>query len=127
MRTKEKNTPITSVRNNDIWSRELLRSYPEVVSYHLKKNTTDKAVAIYGRATSCNMQTANMNFQHYADDPVAKSCKVAKVYDEETRKDVFIEGIHAFMLYSLHHYWAQNPEADLVDFAIWAEFFLYFE
>lgn len=33
--------------------------------------------------------------QQYADDLVAKSCKVAYIYDEGTMNDVYIEDVNA--------------------------------
>lgn len=56
-----------------------------------------------------------MTAQQYADDLVAKSCKVADVYDDWKLKNVFIEGVDACIRHSLRHYLARNPQADLTD------------
>lgn len=45
-----------------------------------------------------------MTQQQYADDPVAKSGKVADGYDLEKMNEIFIEGVDVSLRHSLPHY-----------------------
>lgn len=65
-----------------------------------------------------------MTPRQYADDLVAKPCKVAGVYNEGPLNDVFIKGVDACICHSLRHYWVQNPQKDLTDIALLAKSFL---
>lgn len=81
---------IASVHNNRTRSRKLFRPYPEVVNYYLKKNATDQAIAKREAAVLRYMQPSIMTLQQYADDLVAKSCRVADVYHEGTLNNIHI-------------------------------------
>lgn len=70
---------IVSLRNNDKRLRKLLRSYPGVVIYLLKKYATNQEIAEYDAASLHYMQPTHMTPQQYACDSVAKSCKVVDV------------------------------------------------
>lgn len=90
----DKSYPIaTSLRNVDNQSHKLLRLYPDVVNYLLKKFATDPAIAGFDAAILLYMQAGNMTPEQYADDVVAKSCKVTDVFDKCTLNDVIIEGV----------------------------------
>lgn len=95
--------------------RKILRSYPEMISYSLKKYATDQTITKYDAAVLRYIQLAYMTSQQHAHDLVAKSYKVADVHDEETPNEVFIKRVDASIGNSLRHYWAQNPQADLTD------------
>lgn len=94
---------IVSERNIDKRSRKLLRFYPELVNYFLKKYVTDQAIVEYDVAIFRYMQPAHMTLQQYAEDLVAKSYKVADVCDEGTLEDVFIESGDASILHSIRN------------------------
>lgn len=50
----------SSVHNNDTRSCKLLRSYPEVVVYILKKYATDRALVEYDASSLRHVQPINM-------------------------------------------------------------------
>lgn len=83
-----------------------------MVKYTLKKYATDQGIAEYDAAIFHYMQPDKTTHQQYANDLVAKYCKVAHVYDKGTLKDVFVEGVDASIRHSLRHFWAQDPQAD---------------
>lgn len=68
------------------------------------------------------MKPSNMTSQQYADNLVAKSCKVAVFYGDRTQSNVFIEGFYLSIRDSLRHYWAQKPQTDLNDIVIQEEY-----
>lgn len=107
-----------SVRSNNTRLRKILRSYPEVANYLLKKNATDQAIAKYCDATLRYMQQNNMTPQQYTKNRVPNSCKVAYVGTEETTNDIFIESVDTSILHSLRHHGAQNPQADLIHVSV---------
>lgn len=63
------------------------------------------------------MLPSGMTPQQYANDLIAKLCKVADVYDESTLNDVFIEGVDASIQQSLRNFRVTNPHSDLTDIA----------
>lgn len=77
----------------------------------------DEEKAQYDSAILRYMQPEKMTPPQYTNDLIAKSCKVADVFDKKTLKNVFIEGDEASIRYIMRHYWAQKPKADLSDFA----------
>lgn len=107
--------------NNDTSSREVLRSYLEVVKYLLKKYAKNQTTAVYDAAILRYMLRANMIPKHYADDLVTESSKVADVYNEKMQNSVFIEGAEASMRHSVRHYWAQNTQGNCTNFTFQAE------
>lgn len=84
--------PFTASEHNvENRSRRLLRLYPEVVSYLLKKFATDQAIAEFVVAILRYMQQTTMKLQQYADYLLATSCKVAVKIDEGTLIVIFRE------------------------------------
>lgn len=59
----------------------------------------------YDAAILRYMLPTNMFPLKYAEDLVAKSCKVTDVYEQETLNDVFIEGVDESIHHSLRNYW----------------------
>lgn len=101
----DKSSPIAaSVRNTDNRSRKRLRSYLKVVNYFLKKLVKDQAITEFNAAILRYMQQANMTPQRYTEDLVAKSCKVADVYNKGTLNDVFLEEVDSSFRRNLSHY-----------------------
>lgn len=49
-----------------------------------------------------------MNLNNYALDPLAKSCKVASIFDDSSLNNVFMEGVPISIRHSLHNYWETN-------------------
>lgn len=109
------------MRNEPHRSRKLLRSHPKVVNHLLKEYTADQVNAEYDAIVLRYMQLANMTLQQYVDDLTAKTCKVADAYDEDTLKDVFIEGADQSISHSLQTYWETSSQASLTDIAFQAE------
>lgn len=79
------------------------------MNYFLKKLVTDLVIAKFDAAILWYMQLANITSQEYADYLVAKSCKVADVYDEGKLNDVFIERVISSIGEILRNYQAQKP------------------
>lgn len=83
MCAEDRTVPIIDlVHNNATRLPERLQHYLELINYPLKKYATDQAIAEYDAVILRNMQPASMTAQQYADDLVAKLCKVADVFDE---------------------------------------------
>lgn len=72
------------------WFHKFLRLFPEVLDHFLTKYSTRQAIAKYDVTIFHYVQPANMTSQQFSDDLIAKSCKVAGVYDESTLNHVFI-------------------------------------
>lgn len=53
----------------------------------------DQASVKYGALILRYNQPSGVTAQHYADDIIAKPCKVGDVYDDSTFNDVFIERV----------------------------------
>lgn len=70
---------VATVRHDKIRHQKLLRSYPEVVNYLLKKFATGAEIAEYDATILRYMHPASMTHQQFADDLIAKSCKVANI------------------------------------------------
>lgn len=68
-----------SVCNNDAMSQKLVCLYPEVISYLHKKLLTVQAITEFDAAELRHIKSSDMTPQLYADDPVAKPCKVAEI------------------------------------------------
>lgn len=85
----------TSVRNEEPRTQELLRFCLEVVNYLFKKYATDRATAKNDAAILRYAPSPKLSPQQYVDKLIAKSCKVADIYDEGTLNDVLIEGVDA--------------------------------
>lgn len=102
-------------------SLKVLLSYPEVMNYLSKKYKTDLAIVRNNVATLRYVQLSNMAPQQYADDLIAKSCKVVDVYYESTLNDVFIEGFDAGTKHSLRNYRITNSQEGITDIAFQAE------
>lgn len=102
---EDRSAPLSaSVRCDKTRPRNFWRSYPEVVNYLLKKFVTDQAFVEYDATILRYMQPTNMTSQQIADDLIAKSCKVADVYEQSTLNDVSIEGVDASIRHSLREY-----------------------
>lgn len=82
-----------SVRNQEQKSWNILRSYPEMINYFLKEIAEKQAIAGYDAWILEYMQQSSMTLQQNADDIIAKSCRVANVYDECKQNNVFIEDV----------------------------------
>lgn len=89
MCAEEEPSPGTgSVRNYDAKSCKRFPSYSEGIGYLFKKIATDQAIIEFDAAILWYMQPLNMTPQQYADGLVAKSFKVANIYDEGSLNDV---------------------------------------
>lgn len=113
-----------SVRNGEPRSRELLRSYPDVVNYLLNKNATNQVIAWNEAAITRYVQPPNMTPQECAKDLISKSCKVADVNDESSLNDMFIESVDMPICYSLRNQYATNSQADLTNIVFQGELLL---
>lgn len=71
-------------RNEDAGSQKRLRSNPKLINYLLMKFVADQALVDFGSEVLRYIQPSDMTAQQYADDSVAKSCKVADVYVDRT-------------------------------------------
>lgn len=112
------------MQNEQYWSHELLRSYPEVVKYLLRKYTADQAIVEYDAAILRYTQPANMNAQLYAEELIAKSCMVAIVYSKGTLNNVLIERVDKSIYHSLRNYSATNPQGKPTDIAFQSKLLL---
>lgn len=65
--------------------------------------------------------SSSITSQQYGDNIIAKSCKVADVYDESTLKGVFIELVDSSIRHSFRNNWTTHPEADLTEIAFQVE------
>lgn len=110
--TNKSSSFAVSVPNVDNRSKKFLRLYQEVAYCVLNKFVTDQAIIEFDAAILRDMQLANMMPQQYADNLVARSCKVAEVSDEGAFYDVIIDGTDPSIRHSVRHYWAQNAQAD---------------
>lgn len=70
------------------------------------------------------MRPLSITPQQYADEIAAKSCKVAKVYDESTLNNVFIGAVESSIRHKVRNYWATHPKADLMNIVFQAELLL---
>lgn len=91
------------------------------MNYQLKKYATDQVNAENDATILHYVQPFNMTPQQNADGLIAKSWKVADVYDERTLSDVFIESIDASIRHNLRNYWARNSQTFLSDIAFQEE------
>lgn len=55
------------------------------------------------------MQPSGRPPQQYADYRIAKSCKIADIYDESTLNETSIEEVDASIQHSFCNYWATYP------------------
>lgn len=84
------------------------------LNYLTEKFAIDLNIAECGAAILRYMQQSNIPSLQYADDLVAKSCKVTDAYGESILNDIFIELIDASIHDILRHHWTQNSQADLI-------------
>lgn len=77
--TDECSTTAIPARNVDSRSLILLRSYPEVENFLLKKFVTDQAIGQFNATVLPYMQPFNMTPLQNTDDVVAKSCRAADI------------------------------------------------
>lgn len=75
--------------------KKLFGTYPKVVNYLVMKSASDQARAKMDFANLRYTQQNSMSPMQYAEDLCAKSCKLADVYDESTRNDIFIKSVDA--------------------------------
>lgn len=88
-----------------------------MVYYLLKKFTSNQPFVKYDAAILRYMQRANMTAQQYAYDRMAKSCRVADVYEKSALNGVLIEEVGESIHYSLQNYRGTNSQANLLDIA----------
>lgn len=98
------------MRDEQLHFRTLLRSYPEIVNYPLKKNASKQATAEYDSEILRYEQPKIMTPLQFADDLMAKLGKVADLYHKSTVNDVFIERVNASIGHSLGNYCTKNPK-----------------
>lgn len=55
------------------------------------------------------MQSENIAPQQYTDDFIAKSCRIADVFDKERQNDVYIKELTSSIRNILRYYSTQNP------------------
>lgn len=67
------------------------------------------------------MQSLSMTLQQYANDIIAKSFKVADVYDKTKLNPVFIDDIDSSIWHSLRNFCATHLQDDLTDIAFHAK------
>lgn len=92
------------VRNEPHRSRKVLRLYPEVVNYFLKKYAADQSIAEYDATILWYTPPANMTTtQQYASDQITKSGKDADVYNESTPNEVFTKDVDQPIRHSLQN------------------------
>lgn len=96
-----------------------------MVNRLLRKYATNQAIAENGAAILRYVQLSYVNPQHYANELIVKSCKVAEVFDERTLNDMSIEIVDASIMHSLRKYCRTNPHEILMDIALQAESLLY--
>lgn len=89
--------------------------YPEKANHFLNKYATDQTLEEYGTSNDRYLRLVNTALHRCSDDLVAKSCKVAEVYDIRSLKHVFIESVAATIYYYLRHYWWRNLHAESND------------
>lgn len=94
----------------------LLRSYPKLVNYLLKKFTNNEAIGKMDSAFLCYAQPTNMTPTKYGDDLYAMSGKATDVFANSTLNYNFIEKVHSSICHSLHKYWDTHRHVDGTDF-----------
>lgn len=72
---------------------KLLQSCLQGMNCLLKKFEADQAIARFNAIILCCMWPANMTSQNQADNLVAKFCKVANIYAEDSLNQVLIVGL----------------------------------
>lgn len=102
-----------SASNKKPRSRKLLRLYPKVVTYLLKKYATDQPMVKNDAAILWYVQPPNMTAQQFPDNSITRSSKVADVYNESTLNDVFNKSVDASFRHSLRNFWATSSQTDL--------------
>lgn len=115
------------VRNEEQEASKLLRFYPEVVNYMLKKYTTGQATAENEGAIQRCVRSPNMTLRQHADDLIAKSCKSIDVNDERILNGYFIEGVDAPIWRNLRNYMVANPKDDKTDIVFQPESLLFIQ
>lgn len=109
------------VRKEEARARMLLRCYPEVLKYLVKKYAIYQAIEKNDISILRYEKLSSMTPRHYADNLIAISCQVPDEYYRSTLSDVFIKGVDGSIRHSLRNCLATNSEADLTCIALQIE------
>lgn len=111
--------PVVALDNTpeSLIEKKLLRSYPKVVDYFLKKIARDQAIAERDSKILRSIHPAHMPPTQYANDHYEKSCRVADVHGESTLNNIFVEGVDPSICHSVPEYLATLSQTDVTDIA----------
>lgn len=79
-----------------------------------------RQIADYDTIISWNILPSSMSSQRCAEDLIAKSWKIADMYDEGTSIDAFIKGIDASIRRKRCNYWAFSLPVNVTEIAFQA-------
>lgn len=105
----------SSVCNPKQSPQTLLQLYLALGDYLLKTIFAHQAVADYDTSILRYMHPSIITPTQCAYNVIARACKVAIIYGNNTLNDVFIEGVDSSIRRSICNHWAVHAHADLMD------------